>query len=111
MRLIVLVIQSVLVIRLLEGEGLIADVAFVRHFSGMQPLVFLQEILCGKHFTAHVALPLFAFVSFQVLSNMLLLENQIVNNLLIVCNNLSLTLNNKPFENFCHKLDSCIHSR
>lgn len=74
---IILMVQPVLVIRLLESEGLFANVAFVRHFSRVQALVLLQKILGREHFTANIALPLLAFVGFQMLHYVLFLNQKV----------------------------------
>lgn len=57
MRLLVAVVQQMLVVGLLEGEGLAADRAGVGHLAGVQPLVLLQEVLGGEALCADVANP------------------------------------------------------
>jgi len=51
------VVEQMLVVRLLEGEGPGADLACVRHLAGVEPLVLLQKVLGGEGLAAHIALP------------------------------------------------------
>ncbi len=63
-------VEHVLVVGLLESEGLAADVTGVGRLARVQPFVLFQKVLCGEGFSAHIALPLLVVVDLHMLVQM-----------------------------------------